>query len=379
MTVTPAAYFSPGFSNREQAMKRIRTAGEYVSRAQWMASVMWVLVAAAVVGCQPAQDEGPPKEGVAAFYDGRIIRWIIPYSPGGGYDEYGRMIAPFLEKYTGARVDIFNLPGAGGMRGVNELFHSPNDGLTIGMINGSALVTNEIAGMRGADYKIAEFEYLGRVVADARVFVIALASGYDSFEELWKLGQAVKIGATGLGGSTYVDAVIANEALDMDLNIIHGFDSSSVIRQAMLRGNIVGTWGSWGSALDAVDQGRDKIVLQSGRQRAPDLADVPTAFEMAEKLDDPERAIAILMAWESLHAVGRPVAAPPGTDAAKVQFLSTALDNALNDPELLDMAKKFGRPIDHVSAAEMRQIVNDAMVLPDDIRELFVHAIRGEL
>ncbi len=100
---------------------------------------------------------------------------------------------------------------------------------------------------------------------------------------------------------------------------------------------------------------------------------------MAEKLDDPERAIAILMAWDSLHAVGRPVAAPPGTDADKVQFLSTALDNALNDPELLDMAKKFGRPINHASAEEMRQIVNDAMVMPDDIRDLFVRAIRGEL
>ena len=360
-------------------MQRKIMSSENVSRTRLIVSVMWLLVVGVVVACQPAQNDGPPKEGVAAFYDGRIIRWIIPYSPGGGYDEYGRMIAPYLEKYTGARVDILNLPGAGGMRGVNELFHSPKDGLTIGMINGSALVTNELAGMRGADYKIAEFEYLGRIVADARVFVIALASGYDSFEDIWKLGQAVKIGATGLGGSTYVDAVIANAALKMDLKIIHGFDSSSVIRQAMLRGDIVGTWGSWGSAIDAVDQGRDKIVLQSGNQRGPGLADVPTAFELADKLDDPERAIAILTAWESLHAVGRPVAAPPGTDAVKVQFLSTALDNALHDPELLDTAKKYGRPIDHVSSAEMRQIVNDAMVLPDDIRELFVRAIRGEL
>ncbi len=340
---------------------------------------MWVLVVASVVACQPAQDDGPPKEGVAAFYDGRVIRWIIPYSPGGGYDEYGRMIAPYLEKYTGARVDILNLPGAGGMRGVNELFHSRKDGLTIGMMNGSALVTNELAGMRGADYKIGEFEYLGRVVADARVFVIALASGYGSFEEFWKLGQAVKIGATGLGGSTYVDAVIANEALDMDLDIIHGFDSSSVVRQAMLRGNIVGTWGSLGSALDSVHEGRDKVVLQSGRQRAPALSDVPTVFEVADKLDNPERAIAILMAWEALQAVGRPVAVPPGTDAAKVQFLSAALHSALHDPELLDTAKRFNRPIHHVSAEEMRQIVNDAMVIPDDIRDLFVRAIRGEL
>ena len=359
-------------------MKR-RRIGENVPPVRLIASVMCVLVIGAVVACQPAQDDGPPKEGVAAFYDGRVIRWIIPYSPGGGYDEYGRMIAPYLEKYTGARVDIVNLPGAGGMRGVNELFHARNDGLTIGMMNGSALVTNELAGMRGADYKIGEFEYLGRVVADARVFVISLASGYDSFEEIWQLGQAVKIGATGLGGSTYVDAVIANEALQMDLNIIHGFDSSSVVRQAMLRGNIVGTWGSWGSAAESVDQGRDKVVLQSGAQRAPDLTDVPTVYEMAEKLDDPERAIGILNAWESMQAVGRPVAVPPGTDADKVQFLSEALANALNDPELRDFANKTGRPIHHLSAEEMRQIVNEAMVMPDDVRELFARAIRGEL
>lgn len=342
-------------------------------------SVMWVLVVGAVAACQPAQNDGPPKEGVAAFYDGRVIRWIIPYSPGGGYDEYGRMIAPYLGKYTGARVDILNLPGAGGMRGVNELYHSANDGLTIGTMNGSALVTNELAGMRGADYKVGEFEYLGRLVADARVLVVSLESGYESFEEFWRLGQTVKIGATGLGGSTYVDAVITNEALEMDLDIIHGFDSSSVVRQAMLRGNIVGTWGSWGSALDAVDQGRDRIVLQSGKQRAPDLPHVPTAFEMADKVDQPERAVAILRAWESLHAVGRPVAMAPGTDADKVQFLSEALGKALNDAELLDTAASTGRPINHASAEEMRRIVNDAMVMPDDIRELFVRAIRGEI
>ncbi len=340
---------------------------------------IWVLVAGGIVACQPAENEGPAKEGAAAFYDGRIIRWIIPYSPGGGYDKYGRLIAPYLEKYTGARVDIVNLPGAGGMRGVNELFNSRADGLTIGMMNGSALVANELAGMRGADYDISEFEYLGRVVADARVFVLSLESGYSSFEEIWKLGPDLKIGATGLGGSTYVDAVIANEALEMDLDIIHGFDSSSVVRQAMLRGNIVGTWGSWGSAVESVDQGRDKIVLQSGHQRRADLPDVPTVFEMAQKLENPERANAILKAWEALQAVGRPVAAPPGTAADRVQFLSEALDKALNDPELLEIAATTGRPVDHVSAAEMRQLFDDAFAMPDDIRDLFALAIQGEL
>ena len=82
-------------------MKRRRMIGENMSHVRLIVSVMWLLVVAAVVACQPAEDDGPPKEGAAAFYDGRVIRWIIPYSPGGGYDEYGRMIAPYLEKYTG--------------------------------------------------------------------------------------------------------------------------------------------------------------------------------------------------------------------------------------------------------------------------------------
>ena len=333
----------------------------------------------AVAGCGPAKEEGPPKTGAAAFYDGRAVKWIIPYSPGGGYDEYGRLIAPYLEKYTGARVDILNLPGAGGMRGANELYNSPTDGLTIGLINGSALVMNELAGMKGADYKIADFEYLGRIVADRRVLVISLDSGYADFAALWDAGNKVKIGATGLGGSTYVDAVIVNQAFGIDLDIIHGFDSSSVVRQSMLRGNIVGTWGSWGSALDAVDQGRDKIILQSGKTRAADLPDVPLAYDMVDRTDDPERATAILDAWEALHAVGRPVAAPPGTNPERVQFLIDAFEQALNDPELRAEAERTKRPIHHVRGEEMRQIVIDSMVMPDEVRQIFVRAIVGEI
>ena len=341
--------------------------------------VVAVLALMGLSACGPAADDGPPKTGAAAFYDGRVIKWIIPYSPGGGYDEYGRLIAPYLEKYTGARVDIMNLPGAGGMRGANELFNSRKDGLTIGLINGSALVMNEMAGMAGADYKIAEFAYLGRIVADRRVLVISLDSGYEDFDDLFAAGNAVKIGATGLGGSTYVDAIVMNEAFEMNANIIHGFDSSSVVRQAMLRNNIVGTWGSWGSALDAVDQGRDKIILQSGSTPAADLPDVPLTFGNVDKSSNPERAKAILDAWETLHAVGRPVAAPPGTDPERVAFLREAFDKALHDPELLEASERTKRPVHYASGEDMARIVRESMIMPEEIETLFVKAIMGEI
>ena len=338
-----------------------------------------VLTLVCMAACDRSNSNKEPKTGVAAFYDGRKIKWIIPYTPGGGYDEYARLISPYLEKYTGARVDIYNMPGAGGLRGNNELFGAAKNGLTIGSINGSAMVLNELAATRGADYKISEFEFLGRIVSDTRVLVISLDSGYETFEQIWDAGQSVKIGATGLGGSTYVDAVIANEAFNLQLNIVHGFDSSSVLRQAMLRGDIIGSWGSWGSALDAVDQGRDIVVLQSGIERSADLANVPTAFEMVEKTPDPERTRAILTAWESLHKVGRPVAAPPGTPPERIQFLREAFEKALHDPELIEKAKKSGRIIRYASGEEMTQLVDDAMQMPDDIRQLLVKAVKGQL
>ncbi len=332
-----------------------------------------------LAACQSGDSGGEPKTGAAAFFDGRSIRWIVPYVPGGGYDEYGRLLAPYLEKYTGARIDIVNLPGAGGMRGVNDLYNSASDGLTIGMINGGAMVTNEISGIQGADYEIAEFVFLGRVVSDPRVLVVSDDSGYASIEEILQSPSQLKIGATGLGGNTYVDAVITKEAFNLPLDVIHGFDSSAVVRQAMLRGDIIGTWGSWGSALDAVGSGRDRVILQSGQERIQDLPDVPTTVELIDRTTDPERTKVILTAWENLHAVGRPVAAPPGTPPDRIEFLSQALFDVLHDPELLADAERSGRPIRYATAEEIRQIVTDATVMPDDIKQLFVRAIRGEL
>lgn len=350
----------------------------FVRRTMGIATAVIALLTLAA--CQAGkQQEGPPKTGAAAFYDGRNIRWIIPYSPGGGYDEYARLLGPFLEKYIGARVDIVNLPGAGGMRGANDLFNAPKNGLTIGLINGSALVVNEIAGMRGAEYKIAEFDYLGRIVADKRVFVVTLDSGYDNIQEVFAANDQFKVGATGLGGSTYLDAVVINEAFNLSLDIVHGFDSSSNVKQSMLRGNIAGTWGSWGSAVDAVDDGRHKVLLQSGRKRLPDLPDVPAAFELADTAKDPARTREILSAWELLHEVGRPLAAPPGTPPERLEFLRAAFAQAMQDPELLEIAQKTRRPLDYLSAEDMKRVIVDAVDMPDDIEPIFVRVVKGEL
>ena len=75
-------------------------------------------------------------QSVAAFYKGKNLNFIVPYKPGGGYDTYSRIIAPYLEKYTGARVVVRNMPGAGGLLGVNETYKASPNGLTMTVTTG---------------------------------------------------------------------------------------------------------------------------------------------------------------------------------------------------------------------------------------------------
>lgn len=318
-------------------------------------------------------------ETAAEFYEGKNVKFIVPYKPGGGYDEYARLIGPFMEKYTGARFDVVNMPGAGGMKGANEIFNSPSDGLTVGIINGSAMVTNELAGIEGASYKVADYNFLGRVVADQRVLAVSTKSGLETYEDVLNAEDPILIGATGLGGSTYVDAVVVGSVMGNNQRVIHGFNSSSDVRQALLRGDIQGMWGSWGSARKGVASGDFKVVTHSARDGSENTPDVPSVFEFVNKTDDAAKAEEILVAWEALSAVGRPVATPPGVPGDRVAFLRDAFAKSMQDPEFLEKAKQAKRDVEFLDGAAMTDLAKSSTDLTPEVRQLFVSAIKGEL
>ena len=318
-------------------------------------------------------------ETPAEFYVGKAIKWIVPYQPGGGYDEYSRVLAPYMEKYTGARIDIVNMPGSGGMKGAVEIFKAPTDGLTLGIINGSAMITNELAGIEGADYKVADYNFLGRMVADVRVMVTSASSGITTIEDYMNNGKPEVMGATGLGGSTYVDAVIVGDVFKMDQRIVHGFDSSSDIRTAMLRGDVQAMWGSLGSAISGIEDGDLVVILHSEANPTGVLEGVPSVFDLAAAAEDTERKLKILQGWEGLSAVGRPVAAPPGVPEDRIEFLRDAFDKAMNDPEFVASAVESSRELSYASGPRLSELTRSATDLDDETRALFVAAIKGEI
>ena len=311
----------------------------------------------------------------AAFYDGKTIKFIVPYKAGGGYDTYSRLLAPALEKHTGARVIVFNRPGGGGLLGVNEVYTAKADGLTIGIQNAVAAVTNQVAAVEGVQYDMTKFSWVGRLATNPRVLAMRVGTKYDSIEKLMAAKEPVRIGATGLGGSTYVDSVINRDALSMPIEVIHGYDSSKEIDMGILRKEIEGTWGSYSSRAKRVKNGEQMIILQSGRKRHPKLPDVPTWFDMAKT----EKGKRLLTVLEASHGVGRPVAAPPGIPADRLEFLRQAFEKAAHDEDFLKAIKKAKKPVNFLSGPDMAQLAKEALVLPEDVKETFIQAIRGDI
>lgn len=60
------------------------------------------------------------------FYKGKDIRLLIGGAAGGGYDTYGRFLATYLPRFIPGQPKIIveNVPGAGGIRMANNLFHN---------------------------------------------------------------------------------------------------------------------------------------------------------------------------------------------------------------------------------------------------------------
>lgn len=331
-----------------------------------------ILIAGSVMfaGLTPAL-----SQDAASFYKGKNLTLIVPNKPGGGYDAYSRLLAPYLSKYTGANVVVKNLPGAGGLLSVNTVYSARPNGLTINIQNTMASVTNQLVELKGVQYDLLKYSWIGRVTTDRRVLAMRKGASVKTVQELIR-SSPIKIGATGVGGSTYVDAVITKEALNLPIEVVHGYDSSSEVDLGMLRGEIEGTYGSYNSRLSMVKAGEQFIILQSGNKRSPLLQDVPTWFEAVTS----DRSKKLLSVLNALHETGRSLSTTPGVAPERVAFLRNAFDKTMNDPKFIKEAEKGKKDLDYLSGQEIEQLIKTILDIDDpEVKKTFVRAVKGEI
>ncbi|MFQ5682385.1 MAG: Bug family tripartite tricarboxylate transporter substrate binding protein [Candidatus Binatia bacterium] len=292
----------------------------------------------------------------AEFYRGKIIRFIVGYSPGGGFDTYTRLIARHFGKHVPGNPStlVQNMTGAGTLISANYLYSkAKRDGLTIGNFI-SPLLLEEAMGNKAVKFNGRKFGWLGVPSPDNQVCALTKASGIRTVEDWFKSKRIIKVGSAAVGGVTSVAPKLLKVAIGLPMRVIVGYRGTAKIRLAAEGGEIDGGCWSWQSIKatwrKGLDSGNVRIVLQLMLKSHPELKRIPLAISYAKTKEARQLLTVINDAYGSIY---RPYAVPPGTPKTRLRVLQKAFMETLRDPELLGEAKRSKLEIAPINGQKM--------------------------
>lgn len=302
------------------------------------------------------------------YYQGKNVTYIVATNAGGGYDAYARLIGGYMQKYLAAdNVIIRNVPGAGHIIGANTLWRSKTDGLTLGTFN-AGLIYGQLLGQKVMQFDLREFEWIGKAAGEPRAIVASENCAIKSARQLIAAEKPVMFGSAGIGSASYSDMMLLADALEINVKVIAGFDGTEG-EMSMMRGEICAILGSTSSFQDFVHAGYGSYILTIGGN----LDGVPNARDFAHT----DRARQLIAIIEALAQLGRISAAPPGTPRPQVEAIRAAYKASLEDPALLEEARRMGRPIEPAFGDDVRRLVVNALDQSPDVIAQIEKAVNG--
>src|SRR5262245_897360 len=207
------------------------------------------------------------------FYQGKTIRMIVGFSPGGGFDAYSRAIGRQMGKHIPGNPSVIveNMTGAASLVAANHTFKvAKPDGLTIVNFHGNQ-VLNQVIGKQGIEFDARKFEYIGVPSQDSGACAFTKASGITNYEQLKNAKTTVKLGGVAPGDTTYNTTKILTEALKLPIQLVAGYKGTAEIRLAAEAGEVAGGCWQWESIKVIWRKGLDRVRLRSSSRAIPNL------------------------------------------------------------------------------------------------------------
>jgi tripartite-type tricarboxylate transporter receptor subunit TctC len=301
------------------------------------------------------------------FYRGKNIELIIGYTPGGGYDTYGRLVARFLGDFiAGApKIIVRNMPGGGTRVAAGYVYNvAAKDGLTLGLIDQS-LVLQQAMNDPTILFDATKLNWIGNPAADNNTVVTWHTTGVKTVEDATR--TEVLIGSTGPNTSAQIPLAM-NATLGTKFKLVSGYPGGNDMNLAMERGEIGGRgsnpWASWkGTKPEWLRDKKLNFLAQVGLSKAPDLQDVPLLMDLAH--NDQDRAALRLLSAPS--TIGRPFFTSPHVLPERVKALRDGFAHMVNDQKFRAQAAQEGLDINPVSGEELQKIVTDIIATPKPV------------
>ena len=286
--------------------------------------------------------------GAASDFPKKPITFILPVSPGGGFDTFSRMLVPYLQKYLPGSPNIIvkNAPGGEWNIGINKMYHSKPDGYTIGILNMPANALNQVLGT--AKFDLTKVTWLGNISQVTYVTCLSPHSKYRTLEEMQKADE-VTSGVVGLASTAGLGTVIAGEAMGIKMKHIPHAGSTEAILSA-IRGDVDWVQYPLSTLKKYIVDSKDLVpVWIYAKERSPLIPDVPTVVEMG---------FPKLLNVVSMY---RPVGAPPDLPPETASVWREAFWKATNDPEFQAKMIAANEPALPMKADEVEAMVVEAI------------------
>jgi tripartite-type tricarboxylate transporter receptor subunit TctC len=325
-----------------------------------------VMAAVAITAALPATSAlAQAPEG---FFKGRQITFLIGAGAGGGYDVYFRTFGRYLVRHIPGTPAIVpkNMPAASGLAAANTLYTTADrDGATIGAFPNN-IPMDPLFGNPGARYDAQKLNWLGSIGKLENVCATWITSPIKTIAQARE--REVIVAAAAATSNSAIMPKVLNALLGTKFRIVSGYDPGSGLTLALESGETEGVCGlSWSTMKAArphwIKDNKLNVIVQLGLTKLPELPDVPSALDLVSDPVKKQVLELILIRQE----IGRPVAAPPGVPADRLELLRRAFDDTMRDPEFRAEAEKAQLEIEPLRARDIDALLANAFATPKAI------------
>ena len=306
---------------------------------------------AAVLLTMPAATQAQQK------FPTKPIRFLVPFSPGGGTDTLARLIAQKMSESWGQSVVIENRTGAGGAIGTSMVAKATPDGHTL-LVTSPAFVVSAALQPNLPYDPLKDFVGVSQLGVSKSTLVVTPSLGVKTLKDFIELAKArpgkIFFSSGGHGSSTHINA--ERFRLATGIKPVHvAFKGSSDAALEVVAGRVHFIITGLITILPYVQDGRVVPLGVLAPTRSPLMPDVPT---LAEVLPGYKR--------DGSHVM----LAPAGTPRHIVRQISNEVRRILDLPEVKERLKNYDYFLAPTTPEELDKILRADIATFNEVVQL---------
>lgn len=266
--------------------------------------------------------------------DGKVVRFVVPYPPGGPTDLMARLLQPMLQARLGMTVVVENRPGAGGNVGTDHVAKSAPDGMTILLASPGPLSVNPSL------FKTMPYDPqrdLAPVIQISKFPLVLVVNPQQPMRDVREFMAYAKsnpnklnFGSAGNGTPQHLVGMLFNVAAGVNMQHVPYRGAGPALND-LLGNQIPLMFDILGSSIGHIRAGKLRPLAVTTTTRSAILPDVPTLDETVLKGFD-------FYGWHGISVAGK---TPPEV----VGRLNKVFNDIFADPAFRPRWEELGTPV----------------------------------